>query len=157
LGNVFAAARQRVLARHGLRLHSCWSYLLAVLPAPARAELERHSTDVLMRTQAVLWSLAATSYAVLLPGAPMKAGWVLASLIAAYLAYRQVCTVAANYCDAIEGIIVAHRKSLYEVAGFALPTSIADEHKKGMELSSYLDRLKLSPWTRISWPASSDR
>ncbi|MDQ3152492.1 MAG: hypothetical protein M3R63_12480 [Actinomycetota bacterium] len=140
LGNVFAAMHQHILAVHGLRLQSCWTFLLMVLPDDKKANLLISSSVVLTKTQSVSWALMNCIWVVWIPGALWKIGWVCGWLAVAYFAYRGVRTAAGVYCDELRAIVVSYRFQLYERANFRLPKSIAEELQAGLDLSGYLDR-----------------
>ncbi len=139
LGNVFAAAQQRIVAKHGFRMNSCRRLLVEVMSQEKRAELEALIGSVMRRVHTMNWFLLAIVWAVFLPGFyPML--WVAVCLLMAYWMYCEVCKAACEYCDTLEVVVTVHRNQLYHAVGFPLPESTEDESRRGGELSGYLDR-----------------
>lgn len=154
LGNVFAAAQQRIVAKHGFRMNSCRRLLVEVMSQEKRAELEALIGSVMRRVHTMNWFLLATVWAVFLPGAYWML-WVAACLSMAHWMYREVCQAACEYCDALEAVVTVHRKQLYHAVGFPLPKSTEDELRRGGELSGYLDRGTEVPCILFQWQADS--
>lgn len=138
LGSIFVAMSQRIGDKHGLRLVSCWHLLMLVIPDKDKADLRVKTAAVLFPAQGFIWSVASAIWAALLPGLLPKILWVVVCFFAAYLAYRRMRSQAQEYCDMIEAVVVAHRKALYEVSGFAAPTP-AHETTAGAQLCDWLD------------------
>lgn len=156
LANVFAAAQQRIVAKHGLRMNSCRRLLVEVMPAPKRAELEALSGAVLRRVHTMTWFLFAIVWALALPGLWWLL-WVAACLLMAHWMYLEVCHAAGEYCDALEAVVAVQRHQLYRVVGFPVPGSTADEPRRGAELSGYLDRCTEVPRTVLAWSGDSGK
>jgi hypothetical protein len=152
LANVFAATQQRILARHGLRMSSCQWLLLEVSPPEKKAELEHLSQAVLRRVHALEWFVLTAVWAYFLPTAGVRVAWVLACLVAAHWAYREVCRAAVEYCEVLDATVTTHRMRLYRAAGFPLPQSTSDEPIRGNELSGYLDRSRSPGHVEFVWP-----
>ncbi|MGH3533134.1 MAG: hypothetical protein ACRDQG_00250 [Pseudonocardiaceae bacterium] len=153
LGNVFAATYQLILATYGLRLPSCWKFLLPVLPADKKADLQASSSVVLARAQSVIWALMNCIWMVWIQGAVGKIEWTCGWLAVAYLAYRFLCEAADVYCDELRAVVFHYRFRLYESAHFPLPKSIAEELRVGPKLSGYLDRNGPPESVMFKWPA----
>jgi hypothetical protein len=131
LGNVFAASRQRVLDWDGLSLHSGnWQALLSVLEERDLATLRAEWSDLLLRTQTVIFCVATAVWAVWLPDWQWQAFWVPAWLAVAYVTYRRVCHAASRYCVCIEAIIPPYLAKLCERYGFPPLMVTIDEQQK---------------------------
>jgi len=137
IGNVYAAMGERVDRRHGLDLAVCWESLITVLPAEALATLARESARVSLRAQNLLWALAGSLWALLLPF-PVSLAWVagvVALLLLVHAGLRDAC---ATHADVVEALLTSHRGELYVMAGITPSTTTALEPAAGRALTAYL-------------------
>lgn len=138
LGNVFAAAAQRVANRHGLNLGVCWEAQVAVLPEIARSALVEQSTIVQSRVQHMVWTAAAALWAPLVPTGVGPVVWITLCTGLTWVIYVGVCHACQAYGDMVEGIVATHRMALYRALGFAAPVSLAAERQLGALVSRLL-------------------
>jgi hypothetical protein len=130
---------QRIADRHGLRVSTCWTTFLTVLPEPARQRLAAQSTVMLGRAQGVVFAVGALGWTVLAPTPGWAVVWVAVTCSVIGGTYVGLRHSAQSYCDLIEGQVAAHRATLYRAVGFPLPESTEDEPRLGAELSDYLE------------------
>jgi hypothetical protein len=151
LGNIFAAAHQRIVERNGLHLGSCLRLLRHVMVDDKRADLDRTLAELARRVQLLEWLVLGAVWFLLLPATTAKVIWVLGCLLAVAWMYREVCTKAMEYCDELETVVLLNRYKLYRAVGLAPPASTADEPKMGRDLCAYLDRRESAVPLALRW------
>jgi hypothetical protein len=149
VGNILRAAETRPYHRYGLEAVIVWPRLWLVLPDPARQELTAARGAVDASVAAVIWGLGFTAFTPL-------AWWATPVGIAVALAAAiwWVPSRAEVFADLVEGAYDLYRTSLYQQLRWPLPDSPADEHKAGIDLSTYLDRGSDKPQPEFTPPPS---
>jgi hypothetical protein len=160
-GNAFAALAQRVTARHGLDLPSCWPLLEQASERMARQDLEKLSERLDNRIINLLWTLLTIAW---IPLLPQRLGLALAAacLVIAIFLWLSISSAVEQYCSLVEALVVVQRHRMYRAAGWPAPTSVLAEPALGRCLTAYLTRrgnqeaTKHLPGVQLSWPDVDD-
>jgi hypothetical protein len=140
LGNILRAAEGRPRAFHGLEAVVSWPRLWLLLPDAAKQEMTQARASLDAAAQLWLWGVLFVAWTI-------WAWWALPlGLLVATVAYFfRMLPAASVYGDLLESCFDVHRWLLYKSLRWPLPTSPADEQRRGTEVTVYLWRGSRSP------------
>lgn len=132
LGNLLKAAESYALNRYGLDSVICWPQLWLVLPDSTKKELQEARAELNTAVRVWFWSLLFLVWTI-------WAWWVVSvSVLSSLFAYYWMLEATATYTDLLKASFDVHRPTLYKSLRWPLPKSPAQEHRKGLELTAYL-------------------
>ena len=145
LGDVLLAYDQSVQERFGMRLAALWEPLRAVVAsedAAVKAAADEKSGVDLSANLAFAGALFIFEALVVFG---LLGDWdamliAVAGLPVIYLAYRVTVTRALSWCDAIDTVVLLHRKALLEKAGLRTPATAAKQRDALRRLGGFLLR-----------------
>jgi hypothetical protein len=149
-----AAMNERIRRRNGLEIAACWELLLGVLPGEARDRLTRESSQVMLRSQSMVWAAAALAWTGLFRWPWAAACWVAGLLVLVRILYEGLGEAVEAYCDLVEATVTIYRPCLYAAVGAAMPLSTAAEIVAGARISAYLSGIQ-PPDLPLCWPSDA--
>ncbi len=147
LGNVLRAGERRPLVKYGLDAVICWPRLWLLLPEGPRSELTEARADLNTAVRVWLWVFASLVWSLWAWWLPLV---ILPSLVFIYAQW--MLPVAARYGDLIEAAFDVYRRDLYAALGWPRPTTPAEEHALGRQLTAYLWRGSDARSPTFHWP-----
>ena len=138
LGNVGAAARERIVDRRGIDVTVLWPSIAALLgPAEAEAlERARRSADTLTAGIAGWLMSVVAVVPVLDAGAPALLAVPVVAALLARMTYAEALAAELRYWRLVEGSVELQRLRLLDALGYRRPTSAGEEHEVFRQLSA---------------------